>query len=44
MLFCRLFPEIKWAQRKDRLFVTIELADFENQRIDLTPEGNLKFQ
>jgi HSP20 family molecular chaperone IbpA len=41
---CRLFPEVKWAQRKDRLFVTIELADFENQKIDLTPEGTLKFQ
>jgi len=40
----RLFPEVKWAQRKDRLFVTIELADFENQKIDLTPEGTLKFQ
>lgn len=40
----RLFPEIKWAQRKDRLFVTIELADFENQKIDLTPDGSLKFQ
>ena len=43
-MVCRLFPEIKWAQRKDRLFVTIELADFENHRIDLTPDGNLKFQ
>jgi len=39
-----LFPEIKWAQRKDRLFMTIELADFENQKIDLSPEGQLKFQ
>ena len=38
-----LFPEIKWAQRKDRLFVTIELADFENHKIDLTPEGQLTF-
>ena len=43
-LMNRLFPEIKWAQRKDRLFVTIELADFENHKIELTPEGQLKFQ
>ena len=40
----RLFPEVKWAQRKDRLFVTIELADFENHKIDLLAEGQLKFQ
>ena len=39
-----LFPEIKWAQRKDRLFVTIELADFENHKIDLTGDGQFKFQ
>ncbi|CDW90495.1 UNKNOWN [Stylonychia lemnae] len=35
---------MKWAQRKDRVFITIELADFENQKIELTPEGQLKFQ
>jgi len=40
----RLHPEIKWAQRKDRLFVTIELADFENHKIELLPDGSLKFQ
>jgi hypothetical protein len=34
-----LFPEIKWAQLKDRLFITIELADTENPKFDLTPEG-----
>ena len=39
----RNFPELKWAQRKDRLFVTIELADVENHKIDLLPEGRLKF-
>lgn len=44
MLLFRLFPDMKWAQRKDRVFVTIELADFENQKIELTPEGQLKFQ
>ena len=38
------FPEIKWAQRKDKLYITIELADFENHKIDLSPEGQLKFQ
>jgi len=43
-LISRLFPEIKWAQRKERLFITIELADFENHKIELSPEGQLKFQ
>ena len=41
--FYRNFPELKWAQRKDRLFLTIELADLENHKIDLQPDGRLKF-
>jgi hypothetical protein len=41
--FYRNFPELKWAQRKDRLFLTIELADVENHKIDLQPDGKLKF-
>ena len=37
------FPDLKWAQRKDRLYVTIDLPDVESPNIDLKPEGKLKF-
>ena len=43
IIIYRLFPDLKWAQRKDRLFITVELADFEGHKIDLTPEGKLSF-
>jgi hypothetical protein len=37
-------PNIKWAQRKDKLFVTIDAANLKDILIDLTPEGRLKFK
>ena len=39
----RNHPNLKWAQRKDRLYLTIDLADISNEKIDLSPEGDLKF-
>ena len=38
------FPDLKWAQRKDRLFVTIDLPDVESPQISLKPEGKLMFE
>ena len=38
-----LWPELKWSQRKARVFITIQVADVTNHKIDLTPEGGLKF-
>lgn len=38
-----LHPEVRWAQRKDRVFITIELADIDKHQINLTPEGLLTF-
>ena len=35
---------MKWAQRKKNVYITISVADCENQKIDLTNEGILKFQ
>ena len=40
----RQFPGIKWAQRKEQVFLTIELQDTENPQIDLTDEGVLTFR
>jgi len=36
-------PNIKWAQRKDKLFVTIELNDVKNPKIDLTDDHRIIF-
>lgn len=30
-------PTIKWAQRKDKLYLTIEIRDIKNEKIDLQP-------
>lgn len=35
-------PPIKWAQRKDRVFLTIEVRDIKGEKVDLQPES-LKF-
>ena len=34
-------PDFKWAQTRDKLFVTVELQDIENPVIDLDQEKNL---
>ena len=41
---CRRFPNIKWAQRKETVFITVELQDVENPTMDLTDEGVLTFK
>ena len=38
------FPIIKWAQRKDRLFITIEVVHTEKPFIDLIKGRKLKYQ
>merc|ERR1719480_253085 len=38
------FPNIKWAQRKELVYVTIDALDVEKHDIQLTDEGNLKFR
>ena len=32
------FPPLKWAQNQVRLFLTIEVADCENFKIDINEE------
>ncbi|KAH9322394.1 hypothetical protein KI387_017033, partial [Taxus chinensis] len=36
-------PEVKWAQRSDKLYITIELPDANNPKVKLEPEGNFCF-
>jgi cytosolic prostaglandin-E synthase len=33
-----LLAPIKWAQRKDSLYVTIALSDVKNEKLELTKE------
>lgn len=37
-----LAPTIKWAQRKDKVYMTVEIRDIKNEKIDLQP-ANLSF-
>ncbi|KAK4387788.1 Co-chaperone protein p23-1 [Sesamum angolense] len=36
-------PLVKWAQRSDKLFITVELPDAENVKLNLDPEGKFFF-
>lgn len=36
-------PEIKWAQRVDKVYVTVQLPDSKNAKVDLTPDGVFTF-
>ncbi|GLJ31090.1 hypothetical protein SUGI_0622320 [Cryptomeria japonica] len=36
-------PEVKWAQRSDKIYITIELPDANNPKVKVEPEGKLSF-
>ncbi|CAN4122163.1 unnamed protein product [Withania somnifera] len=36
-------PTVKWAQRSDKLFITVELPDAKNVKLKLEPEGKFSF-
>jgi hypothetical protein len=36
-------PEVKWAQRTDKIYITILLPDAKNADVELQPEGKLTF-
>lgn len=36
-------PLVKWAQRSDKLFITIELPDAKNVKLNLDPGGKFSF-
>ncbi|XP_059286179.1 co-chaperone protein p23-1-like isoform X1 [Lycium ferocissimum] len=41
-MLCR-HPAVKWAQRSDKLFITVELPDAKNVKQKLEPEGKFSF-
>jgi len=42
-LICSRHPTTKWAQRSDRVFLTIELPDAKDVKLNLKPEGLFNF-
>ncbi|GAU39561.1 hypothetical protein TSUD_38140 [Trifolium subterraneum] len=36
-------PEVKWAQRFDKVYITVQLPDSKNAKVDLTPDGVFTF-
>ncbi|KAI7757137.1 hypothetical protein M8C21_029490 [Ambrosia artemisiifolia] len=36
-------PEVKWAQREDKVFITVVLADTKDAKVNLAPEGVFSF-
>jgi prostaglandin-E synthase len=32
-------PKVKWAQRSDKLYLTVEIRDIKNEKIDLQVEA-----
>lgn len=43
ILICSRHPITKWAQRSDRVFLTIELPDAKDVKLNLKPEGQFNF-
>lgn len=41
-LFSR-HPSVKWAQRSDKLFITVQLPDAQDVKLKLEPEGKFLF-
>ena len=39
----KIFPPIKWAQRKHCVFVTIAVQDLDDHKLDMTEQGELTF-
>ena len=37
-------PPVKWAQRKDKLFLTIDVPNLKDLSFDVTAEGKLTFK
>lgn len=37
--FCSRHPEVKWAERADKVYITVLLPDSKNAKVNLEPEG-----
>lgn len=41
--YCSRHPELKWAQRVDKVYITVQLPDAKNAKVNLEPEGVFSF-
>lgn len=42
-VICSRHPEVKWAEREDKIYLTVLLSDAKNPKVDLDPEGTFTF-
>lgn len=40
---CSRHPEVKWAQRPDKVYITLLLPDAKNVKVNLEPDGVFAF-
>lgn len=40
---CSRHPDVKWAEREDKVFVTVELPDAKNPKVNVDPNGTFTF-
>ena len=36
-------PEVKWAERLDKVYITVQLPNAKNVKVNLEPEGDFTF-
>lgn len=37
------YPEVKWAQRLDKVYITVQLPDAKDVKVNLEPDGIFTF-
>jgi hypothetical protein len=40
---CSRHPEVKWAQRIDKVYITVQLPDAKDAKVNLEPDGIFTF-
>lgn len=43
MQFVSRHPEVKWAERLDKVYLTIQLPDAKDANVDVQPDGTFTF-
>ncbi|KAL0418833.1 UNVERIFIED_CONTAM: putative protein OsI [Sesamum radiatum] len=43
LLYCSRHPEVKWAEREDKVYLTVLLPDAKNAKVNVDPEGTFTF-
>lgn len=43
IVLCSRHPEVKWAQRIDKVYITVQLPDAKDAKVNLDPDGVFTF-